>query len=173
MDPNAYFLPQSANDDDFASWHPLVPAGAKILCTNLFGDTFFVDDAGAVHMLERGATTVQAIAPSEEEFRSAITDDSEGWQLRPLADRCRSAGKILDEGQCYAFSILPVLGGEYDVENVWVAPWREWFALTADIYNQLKDVPDGTPVRLNVAKNPNDGTPAKGKSGLLGKLFSR
>lgn len=173
MNPGAYLLPELADDYDLSKWFPLVAAGARILCTNLFGDAFFVDSSGAVHMLERGAASVEAIASSEEEFREAIIGDSEGWQLRPLADQCRSAGKILGDGQCYAFKMLPVLGGEYIVENVWVAPWREWFDLTADVYEQIKDVPDGTPVRLNLGQNPNDKANATGKSSFLGKLFSR
>jgi hypothetical protein len=37
-----------------------------------------------------------------------------GWQR---------AGKVLADGQCYAFTTLPIFGGDYSVENVWVAPW--------------------------------------------------
>jgi hypothetical protein len=44
----------------------------------------------------------------------------------------------------------PVLGGEYAVENVWVAPWPEWFAFTADLFQQTEAVPDGATISLNV-----------------------
>ena len=169
-DPSAYFLPESANADDFSSWCPLVPPHARTICTNLFGDAFLVDANGVVHMLERGAASVQMIASSEDEFRRKIIDDGEGWQLRPLADRCRSVGKILGEGQCYAYTVLPVLGGDYIEENVWVAPWREWFGLTADIYGQIKDQPDGTPVRLTVGSDPKD---LPSRSGFLRNIFRK
>lgn len=172
-DSSEYFLPTAANGDDLSSWQPLVPDGARIIATNLFGDAFFVHPSGGVYMLERGAASVEPVAPSEHGFWKDIVDDAEGWQLRPLADRCRSGGKILGEGQCYAFAVLPVLGGEYEPDNIWVGSWHEWFALTADIYNQIKDVPDGTPVRLNLTASPSSKAPTTQKSGFLGKLFSR
>lgn len=56
----------------------------------------------------------------------------------------------LGEGQCYAFTTPPLLGGDYVVENVWVASWREWFSLTADLFAQTKNLPDGTAVSLRV-----------------------
>jgi glutathione S-transferase len=101
-------------------------------------------------MLERAACTISQIAPSEEQFWRKVHDDEEGWQLRPLADKCRRAGKALEDGQCYAFTTPPILGGEYTEANVWVAPWLEWFAFTADLFQQIKDLPDGTPVSLRV-----------------------
>lgn len=172
-DPSEYLLPNDANEDDLSSWQPLVPGGARIIATNLFGDAFFVAPPGGVYMLERGAASLQSIAPSEPGFWKDIVEDAEGWQLRPLVDRCRSGGKILGEGQCYAFAVLPVLGGEYEPDNVWVASWHEWFALTADIYNQIKDVPDGTKVQLSFTEPSSSKPPTRQKSGFLGKLFSR
>jgi hypothetical protein len=55
---------------------------------------------------------------------------------------------VLAAGQCYAYTTPPVVGGEYRVENVWVAPWQEWFSLTADLFQQIKDLPDGATVSL-------------------------
>lgn len=57
---------------------------------------------------------------------------------------------LLGNGQCYAFKVPPVLGGDYVVENVWVAPWAEWFSFTADLFRQIKDLPDGTAVSFKV-----------------------
>jgi hypothetical protein len=165
---NAYFLAPAANEADLSQWSPLVPEGAHIFCTNLFGDAFLVDPAGAVHMLSRGGASVERVASSEEEFRQRLVADEEGWQLRPLADRCADAGKTLGEGQCYAFTRPPFLGGDYKVDNVWVASWREWFGLTADLYNQTRDLPEGAQVRINVGPKP----ASQGK-GLLAKLFAR
>jgi hypothetical protein len=74
--------------------------------------------------------------------------------LRPLADSCTAAGKILGDGQCYAFVQPPFLGGDYSLDNVRGGSWKEWFALTADLYNQVKDLPDGAQVRINVGSAP-------------------
>lgn len=58
---------------------------------------------------------------------------------------------FLVDGQCYAFTTPPVLGGEYVVANVWVAPWQEWFGFTADLFQQIKDIPNGASVSIKLA----------------------
>ena len=150
MNPSNYFLPEQANEADLSCWSPILPSPVRVLQTNLFGDAFVVADDGTVHMLERASHSAQLIAWSEEEFWREIEDDSQGWQLRRLADECRLAGKILADGQCYSFTTLPVLGGDYTVENVWIIRWEEWFSFTAEIFQQIRDLPDGATVRLDV-----------------------
>jgi hypothetical protein len=150
MSATDYFLPQAADGADLSAWSPILPTPARVLRTSLFGDAFVVDGTGSVHILERAACTAERITSSEEEFWHGVGDDTHGWQLRPLADECRRAGKVLAEGQCYAFTTPPVLGGDYTVENVWVAPWHEWFSFTADLFQQIKDLPDGATVTFKV-----------------------
>jgi hypothetical protein len=150
-DFSSYFLPALADDFDLGAWSDLLPAGSRVLRTNLFGDSMLVDSDGAIHILERAAASVSKIAANEEEFWLKIVDDDEGWQLRRLTDDCRAAGKTLAPHQCYAFTTLPYLGGDYTVENVWVCSWEEWFSFTADIYTQTKNLPDGTPIELRIS----------------------
>lgn len=150
MNADEYLLPKAADEVDLLSWASVLPTDARILRTSLFGDAYLVDGLGAVHMLERGGCSITKIAASEEHFWRALDRDDEGWQLRQLADACRAQGKVLDDGQCYAFTMLPLLGGDYVPENVWVAPWREWFSLTADVFEQTKDLPDGATVTLKI-----------------------
>jgi hypothetical protein len=171
MNLDQYFLSPEANEADLSAWEPLAPAGVTPFATNLFGDAFFLDPAGAVHMLSRAGASCEQVSPSIDEFRQRLAEDEDGWQLRPLADRCAAAGKVLGEGQCYAFVTPPFLGGEYDVENVRVGSWREWFALTADLYNQIKDLPDGAQVRLNVGSEPAANAQDSG-GGFFRRLFS-
>lgn len=150
MDPSNYFLPEQASEADLSCWSPILPTPVRVLQTNLFGDAFVLVGDGTVHMLERASHSARRIASSEDEFCREIQDDSHGWQLRRLAVECRLAGKVLADGECYAFTTLPVLGGGYTVENVWITRWEEWFSFTADVFEQIKDLPDGTTVRLNV-----------------------
>lgn len=145
-----YFLPRAADAADLSAWSTILPPVQCVLRTNLFGDAFVVDESGSVRMLERAGCSAEVIASSEEEFWRQVGEDEKGWQLRALADECRRTGKVLDEGQCYAFTILPVFGGGYTVENVWVASWREWFSFTADVFQQIKDLPDGSHVTIEV-----------------------
>ena len=62
----------------------------------------------------------------------------------------RSAGMNPTPSQCYAFTTLPLFGGEYKTDNIWMCSWSEWISYTASIYAQTKDLPDGTPVSISV-----------------------
>lgn len=150
MNATDYFLPAAADDTDLSAWASILPAQCRVLRTSLFGDPFLLDHAGVVHMLDRGGCSAERIAASEEQFWREVQGDPQGWQLRALADECQKAGKVLAAEQCYAFTTLPVIGGDYSVENVWVAPWREWFSFTADLFQQIEELPDGATISLKV-----------------------
>jgi hypothetical protein len=145
-----YLLPKEADERDLSKWSDMLPPGCRIISTNLFGDVFLVDAAGAVHMLERGSASISQIAGSEEQFWRELTDDADGWQLRPLVDACRASGKVLGAGQCNAFTTPRLLGGAYVADNIWVAPWSEWFSLTANLHQQTMDSADGSTVNIKV-----------------------
>lgn len=102
-------------------------------------------------MLEVSAGEIAKIAGSEAAFRERCVDDADGWLLRPLVDRCRAAGLILGPSQCYAFTTLPLFGGEYTVDNIWMCSCRDWLAFTAKIYSETKDLPDGSTVKITIA----------------------
>jgi hypothetical protein len=56
----------------------------------------------------------------------------------------------LKEGQCYGFRIWPGLGGTYEVENMAIKSVLEWLAVSGDVGRQVKDLPPGTEIRLDV-----------------------
>jgi hypothetical protein len=144
----ADFLADEITAVQLDAWADLLPVACRVLGANLFGDMFVADAAGAIHMLEISAASIAEIAASEDDFHQRCVDDSEGWLLRPLADRCRSAGMLLGPTQCYAFTTLPLFGGEYKVDNIWICTWKEWLSFTATIYAQTKDLSDGSSVAI-------------------------
>jgi hypothetical protein len=101
-------------------------------------------------MLEPAAASITQIAASEQEFWDRCDDDSDGWLLRPLVEQCYAAGMHLTERDCYAFTVLPFLGGQYNIENIWICPWQEWFSYTGSLYLQTKDLPDGTKITIRI-----------------------
>ena len=148
--PGDYFLPPEAQEVDLQAWTDLLPGDCRVLRVTLFADIVVVDEAGVVHLLEVAAGLAEQIAQSEAEFWKRVATDEEGWQLRPLVEQCRQAGKVLHAGECYAFTTLPLFGGEYVAENVWTCPWREWFSFTGDIHVQTRDLPDGAQVEIRI-----------------------
>lgn len=144
------FLPNEITAVDISGWADILPRRCRVLAANLFADLFIGDTEGAVHMLEVSAASSAKIAFSEEEFRQRCVNDEDGWLLRPLADQCRAAGMNPTADQCYAFTQLPFLGGEYKTGNIWLCSWREWISYTASVYAQTKDFPDGSAVSIRI-----------------------
>ncbi|MCC8962204.1 DUF1851 domain-containing protein [Bradyrhizobium sp. Pear76] len=144
------FLPLEITLADLAAWSDILPAASRVLGASLFADIFLADATGAVHMLEVSAGSIARIAASEGAFRERCVDDADGWLLRPLVDQCCSAGLMLGPSQCYAFTTLPIFGGEYTVDNVWMCSCRDWIAFTAMMYSKTKDLPNGSTVKIVV-----------------------
>ena len=57
---------------------------------------------------------------------------------------------ILGVSRCYAFTTLPLFGGEYKVDNIWMCSCRDWVSFAGSIYAQTKDLPDGSTVKISV-----------------------
>jgi Domain of unknown function (DUF1851) len=141
-----------------ASWSWLVPPKFTLWMVSRFADLFLVFPDGTVHFLDVGIGTLEKLADSRDEFRIRIDEGNNAnvWLSIPLVDKMVAAGVVLKPGQCYGFKKLPVLGGDYTVENA--APLAVWDYLGAygSIHEQLRDVPDGTQVVIKVINKPAD-----------------
>jgi len=58
------------------------------------------------------------------------------------------AGITLIEGKCYSYKQIPILGGDYTVENTCVLPIKEHFGVCGSIHHQIKELPDGAEVTI-------------------------
>lgn len=135
-----------------ASWSWLLPPDFTLWLVNRFADLFLILPDGTVHMLDVGVGTLSKLADSREEFLSKIDadDNANQWLMIPLVDKMISAGMFLQPGHCYGFTIPPVLGGDYTVENTKPLPVWDYLGATGSLHKQLKDLPDGTPTVLKV-----------------------
>jgi hypothetical protein len=154
MDINDYLIDQSGKDwmALLKGWGSVLPASFTLWLVNRFGDLIIVLDDGSVHMLDLGSGQLSRLADSRDQFAELldIDDNANDWLMIPLVDRLVAAGMTLGPDRCYGFKIPPVLGGSYDLENVATISLVERYASMADICRQIKDVPDGTPIKLVV-----------------------
>jgi len=123
-------------------------SGLVPFARNCFADVFLLDEVGQVYFFDISSSELSKIAEDQDEFRSLISDDCDGWLLRPLVDACRHAGLGLKEGQCYAFKLPTLLGGEYRTENICVAVLDEWMRFMRDMHHQVGHLPDGATVDI-------------------------
>ena len=66
----------------------------------------------------------------------------------PLVDEIVAADKTLSPGYCYSYLQLPILGGEYSINNTTMVPIKEHYGLSGEIHKQIKDLPDGSKVTI-------------------------
>lgn len=139
-------------------WHWLLPSELTVWLMNRFGDLFIVLNDGSVHMFDVGCGTLEQVAESRDAFREAIDQDNnaDDWLMIPLIDRLVAEGKKLKPGYCYGYLLSPVFGGDYTVANTIIIPIHEHYGLNASLHKQIKDLPDGTAVRIKIEKPPGE-----------------
>jgi len=152
MSLDDYLLDQSGVDwpSVLAPWHWLLPAELTVWLANRFGDLCTVLADGTVHMLDVGDGTFEQVAVSRESFCDLLdrSENANPWLMIPLIDKLVAAEKCLRPGYCYGYLQSPVLGGDYTVQNTVVIPIHEHYSLNAELHEQIKDLPDGTAVRI-------------------------
>lgn len=153
-----YLIDQDGIDwpETMKSWSWLLPADFTLWLVTRFADLFIVLPDGTVQMLDIGAGTLSKVANSRDDFCNKIDEGNNAneWLMIPLVDRMAAAGVVLQPGQCYAFKVPPVLGGDYTVENCGSLPVEDYLAAFGSIHEQLRDVPDGSEVVLKVVNKP-------------------
>ena len=125
---------------------------------NRFGDLFLKTDDGKIHVLRLDDGTLRCLADSRDQFSDLLDqgNNANDWLMIPLVDRLVAAGKKLKPGECYAFIQIPILGGDYIVENVAIRTVEIQYASLGPIFEQLESVPDGTTVNFQIQKGKKD-----------------
>lgn len=149
-----YLIDQSTIDWDkaLASWAWLLPPEFTVWFVNRFADLIIAMPDGSIHLLDVGAGSLTKIADSREDFLSRIDegDNADNWFLIPLVDRMVTAGKTLAPGQCYGWYRLPIMGGEYKVENAAPLAIDDYLGAYGSVHEQTRDLPDGARVKIEV-----------------------
>lgn len=158
-----YLLDTSGRDWEtlLAAWAWRLPPEFSVRLVNRFGDLFLSLPDGSVRMLDVGGGLLERIADSWDDFREGLLDPdtAENFLLIPLVDAAVQAGLHLAPDRCYCFKRPVVLGGEYAPSNVGTISIDEHYAFTGSLHEQLRDLPDGTPIEFEIVNDP---PPAEG-----------
>jgi hypothetical protein len=144
-------ISQADADAALVDWRWLIGDEKFAVLVTAAGDVFLSDFDGAFYWLEAGDGRLTRIGDSADDVGAALIESAENrinWFLEPVIDRLRAAGIVLAEGQCYGYTTLPILGGAYEGDNRVPIPVKEHLGLTGHIHKQIKDLPDGTQIRL-------------------------
>lgn len=134
------------------SWAWLLLDPFEPVLFSVLGDMFFELASGGVWWLNTGTAEVSRVADSVGEFQDLLaTDVVKEWFMPDLVERLHAVGKRPTAGGCFTYVTLPVFKeGIYDVSNLNPVNAREHFALTGHLLQEIRALPDGAKVRLNV-----------------------
>ncbi|WP_169787963.1 T6SS immunity protein Tdi1 domain-containing protein [Caldimonas brevitalea] len=116
------------------------------------GDVFFEAPDRSIHWLDTGQGQLAQVSDTRDLFLAALRDDAGAeWFLAPVVDQLLAEGKLLAEGQCFAFKVLPILGGTYAAENMVPMSAAEWYGFSGHVHHQIKDLPEGTSMSFKIS----------------------
>jgi hypothetical protein len=138
--------------DILQCWLWLVKDFKEMLMVSKTGDLFCQAHDESIHWLATDTGTLTKVATNLEEFNLLlkVDDNIDNWFMPSLVEQLISAGKLLEDNQVYSYNKLPVLGGEYAIDNIEPTDASVHFALTGQICEQISKLPDGTFVKINV-----------------------
>lgn len=137
----------------YDSWSWLLPGGIRPVMASTLGDVFFQTEGAEVFWLNTGTAEIEKVAASRDEFAELLkTEKVNDWFMPHLIEQLVSAGKVLKPDQCYTYVTLPIFEeGKYEVANLNPVPAKEHFALTGHVHREIRDLPDGASVKIEIS----------------------
>jgi len=138
--------------DVLREWRWKLGGAPTVVALTRSGDAFVTDANGSILWLDTGAGTLTTVAPTPEALDRLLSDPKEGDRLllTTVIDQDVRANGPFPAGMCLGFTMLPVLGGTYTIENRFRLSALEHFGVTGDMHRQMRDLPDGTKVRIKI-----------------------
>ena len=124
----------------------------EVLAQNAFGNLILKSDTGKIWRIMPEELSCEIVAQSEADFESlSQTDDFQiDWEMENLVHAACNALGAPPVGYVYYLVIPAVLGGKYEVENIRCVPLEELIGFSASFAEQIKDLPDGAEIKINV-----------------------
>jgi len=137
MKPDLFITPsREAIKRALESWQWLPIKGREPILVTVFGDMFFEGDDG-IWFLDTLVGTVQRVCTTRAELERllATTEAEDLYCLAGFVERARREGMILRDGECYDYTLHPVIGGKIEYANI----QSRDFVLAVHIAGQLHE----------------------------------
>lgn len=134
----------------YSEWSWLIDTTYTPVTLSVFGDPFLEKDEH-VYWLNTGTAELTMVAQNKETFYSKIHNgEGDKWLLPKLAGELAEQGMIPSDDQCYSYETLPILGGSYSKDNFYILSLKEHLGVTGSLHQQMKDLPDGSKVKVRI-----------------------
>jgi hypothetical protein len=131
------------------AWEWIGLDGKTAVFTSAFGNVF-LHAADGFWFLDRLAGTLTRPWETAGQLQDELdTPDGQSLYLSAgLVWAANELGLVPSGAEVYDFAVPPILGGEQVVTNVEVIDFITALGISGQIHEQLRDVPPGTPIRL-------------------------
>ena len=140
-------------NDIFDSWKWCLTGINEVLLVSKMGDMFLLGkDMGVYWLAVDTGGTLTKIANGVKEFEQLLNnyDNVDNWFLPSLVEELLEARITLNKNEVYSYKLLPVMGGQYKIDNILPINIKIHFKYNGIICEQIKDLPDGTHVKIVV-----------------------
>ena len=133
-------------------WTWLVGASMTPILISIIGDMFLTNNEGQVYWLNVSEGKLELVAQNRQEFNNKLENEvvADEWFLFDLIHYFKQSGIELKEGKLYGYKQYPILGGDFVPENFEQTDIKVHFALAGQVYEQVRNLPEGTPVKLSI-----------------------
>lgn len=134
------------------SWGWIGLQSAEIVGDNEFGNLIVKDEDGKYWRLCPEECYCKVISANRSELDALLIDQEflRDWYMAVLVSLAHDQCGPLTEGRKYCLKIPGVLGGAYDGDNLAIAPQIDLIRMSGDIARQIKELPDGAPIKLRI-----------------------
>ena len=117
---------------------------------NDFGNVLVRDVGGRIWWIRPELLSCEVVAKTEAEYARLRADPEFvlDWEMRRLVQIARAKVGALEAGRCYSFKIPTALGAPYEAENMATLNTEELIKFSGYVANEIRDLPDGTPVEI-------------------------
>jgi hypothetical protein len=145
-------MPTTIIEEVQQAWGWIGIEAEEVVRENDFGHLIVKDKRGSYWRISPEELSCEVLARNRGEFDAFSLDQSfvADWSMRALLEQAEARLGPLVPGRKYCFKIPTVFGGEYRGENLATISLIELIRVSGDLARQIKDMPDGTPVRLKM-----------------------
>jgi hypothetical protein len=133
-------------------WTGLNPV--ELVARNAFGNLLVRASDGAYWRICPEEWSCAKIAQDADEFATVSTQEQfrTDWEMARLVEVAKEKLGPLHEDRCYCLKLPAVIGGRYEAANLGTISLRELIAFSGHMAEQVKDVPDGGQIEIDLTE---------------------
>lgn len=126
----------------------------SIVALTKAGDILLKGRTDELYFLDIGIGEIKLISQNYHDFfQNHLSEKVTEELLMPnLVEKLERKYSVLKPGQIFSYNLMPILGGLYDETNMFPLDIYEHFGITGEVHNRLKNLPNGTSIKIDFEK---------------------